>query len=74
MSFKYNKLRGRIVEVFGTQSKFADEIAQSEQIITAKLAGRSSFTQDNIVTWCQALDIDQADIGSYFFTREVSNG
>ena len=72
MVFRYNKLRGRIVEVFGSQSKFAEEIGQSEQNITAKLAGRSSFTQDNIVTWCQALNIDQADIGSYFFTREVS--
>ena len=72
MVFRYNKLRGRIVEVFGSQSKFAEEIGQSEQNITAKLAGRSSFTQDNIVTWCQALNIDQADICSYFFTREVS--
>jgi transcriptional regulator with XRE-family HTH domain len=74
MSFRYNKLRGKIVEVFGSQAKFAEEIGQSEQNITAKLAGRSSFTQDNIVTWCQALNIDQADIGSYFFTREVSKG
>lgn len=72
MVFRYNKLRGRIVEIFGSQSRFAEEIGQSEQNITAKLAGRSSFTQDNIVTWCQALNIDQADIGSYFFTREVS--
>lgn len=71
MSFRYNKLRGRIVEIFGSQAKFADKIGQSEQIITAKLSGRSSFTQENIVSWCQALDIDQNDIGSYFFTQEV---
>ena len=69
MSFKYNKLRGRIIEIFGSQAKFAEKIGQSEQIVTAKLAGRSSFTQDNIVTWSEALDIDQNDIGSYFFAR-----
>ena len=74
MVFRYNKLRGRIVEVFGSQAKFAEDIGQSEQIITAKLAGRSSFTQDNIITWSRALNIDQADIGSYFFTQEVSKG
>lgn len=74
MVFKYNKLRGRIVEVYGSQSKFSEIIGQSEQNITAKLAGRSSFTQDNIVTWCKALNIDQADIGNYFFTLEVSKG
>ena len=71
MSFRYNKLRGRIVEIFGSQAKFAEKIGLSEQIITAKLAGRSSFTQENIVSWCQALDIDQNDIGSYFFTQNV---
>ena len=74
MVFRYNKLRGRIVEVCGSQAKFAEKIGQSEQNVTAKLAGRSSFTQDNIITWCRALDIDQSDIGSYFFAHEVSNG
>ena len=74
MIFRYNKLRGKIVEVYGSQSRFAEEIGQSEQNITAKLAGRSSFTQDNIVTWCKALNIDQADIGKYFFSLEVSKG
>ena len=74
MVFKYNKLRGRIVEVYGSQSKFAEIIGQSEQNITAKLAGRSSFTQENIITWCKALNIDPEDIGNYFFTLEVSKG
>ncbi len=69
MSFRYNKLRGRIVEMFGSQAEFARKIGQSEQIITAKLAGKSSFTQDNIIAWSEALDIDQNDIGSYFFAR-----
>lgn len=73
MVFRYNKLRGRIVEVCGSQAKFAEKIGLSEQIVTAKLAGRSSFTQDNIIAWCRALDIDQSDIGDYFFSREVSN-
>jgi len=69
MGFKYNKLRGRIVEVFGTQAEFSKHIGQSEQIITAKLKGRSKFTQDNIISWSEALNIDQSDIGSYFFAR-----
>lgn len=73
MSFQYNKLRGRIVEIFGSQAKFADVVGQSEQIITAKLSGRSSFTQDNIITWSRALNIDQNEIGNYFFTQKLSN-
>jgi len=74
MSFRYNKLRGKIVEVYGSQAKFSDKIGLSEQIITAKLQGRSSFTQENIIAWAQALNIDQNDIGEYFFTFEPSNG
>ena len=69
MSFKYNKLRGRIVEICGTQTEFAKKVGQSEQIITAKLAGRSSFTQENIMAWSEVLNIDQKDIGSYFFAQ-----
>ncbi len=69
MAFKYNKLKGKIVEVFGTQADFSKRIKLSEQSITAKLAGRSRFSQDDIITWCEALDIDQNDIGLYFFTR-----
>ena len=74
MSFQYNKLRGRIIEIFGSQSKFASVVGQSEQIITAKLSGKSSFTQDNIIAWSNALNIDQNEIGSYFFTQKLSKG
>ena len=69
MSFKYNKLRGRIVEIFGSQALFSKKIGLSEQSVTAKLAGRSMFSQSDIITWCNALDIDQNDIGLYFFTH-----
>jgi hypothetical protein len=69
MSFRYNKLRGRIVEICGTQGKFAKELGQTEQLVTAKLAGRSSFSQGDIIRWSQILDIDQNDIGSYFFAQ-----
>lgn len=69
MNFTYNKLKGRIVEIFGSQSLFSKRIGLSEQSITAKLAGRSKFSQDDIITWCDALGIDQNDIGLYFFTR-----
>lgn len=71
MSFTYNKLRGRIVEICGTQSEFAKRVGQSEQIISAKLSGNSAFTQDNIIAWSNVLDIDQNDIGNYFFTQKL---
>lgn len=74
MSFMYNKLRGKIIEVFGSQSKFAAEIGLSEQSVTAKLAGRTRFSQEDIIFWSEKLKIDQNDIGVYFFAQELSNG
>ncbi len=74
MSFQYNKLRGRIVEICGSQAEFAKRVGQSEQIVSAKLSGNSAFTQENIIAWCTVLDIDQNDIGNYFFSPKLSNG
>ena len=72
MDLSYNKLRGRIVEICGSQSEFAKRVGQSEQIVSAKLSGNSSFTQENIINWCDVLDIDQSDIGNYFFAKKHS--
>nr|DAF98342.1 MAG TPA: Protein of unknown function (DUF739) [Siphoviridae sp. ctnNB1] len=64
---KYNKLRGKIVEVYGSQKCFSNEIKLSEQSITAKLNGRSDFSQSDILRWSNALNITQKEIGIYFF-------
>ncbi len=68
----YAKLRGRIVEVYGSQAKFADVLGVSQQIITAKLNGSSQFTQQNIISWANALGIDADNIGAYFFADKLS--
>lgn len=69
----YSKLRGRITEIFGSQSKFSKEIGLSEQSITAKLNKRSMFTQNDIIKWSLALRINTADIGLYFFNQDFQN-
>lgn len=69
MAFNYNKLRGRIIEICGSQSEFAKLIGVSEQTITAKLNGRSSFSQEDILKWSEVLKIDQTEIGIYFFAH-----
>ena len=72
MGFLYSKLRGRIVEVYGSQKEFSKNIGLSEQSITAKLNGRSDFSQDDIIRWSNALQIGLCDIGTYFFNQELS--
>ena len=72
MGIGYPKLRGRIVEKYGSQMEFASEIGKTEQTVTAKLNGKSKFTLDDIMEWSKALELSEADVGTYFFATELS--
>lgn len=71
MAFDYSKLRGRIIEKYGSCRRFAREIGASEQIVSLKLRGERGFTQADIKVWAEALDIDSSEYGTYFFTLVV---
>lgn len=66
-----NKIKGRIVEMFGSQRDFAKAIGKSEQTVTKKLNNASQFSLDDITEWCNALGIKQDEVGSYFFANEL---
>lgn len=54
MAFNYNKLRGRIVEIFNTQSNFASAMGWSERILALKMNGMCSWKQIDI---CKAIQL-----------------
>lgn len=64
---KYNKLRGRIIEKFGTIEKFADALGITRITVSNKLNDKSNFSRDDIILWASALEVSQDNIGSYFF-------
>jgi len=68
---EYNKLRGRIIEKFGTIEKFADFLDKSRITVSNKLNGKSNFSRDDIIFWSSALEISQDEIGSYFFEESL---
>lgn len=68
MSFGYNALRGRIVEKFGTQVRFAERLGISATALSAKMNCKTEFSQEDIEKWRSLLGIEKADIGHYFFT------
>ena len=72
MSQKNLELKGRIIQKYGSQGRFAKHLGKTEQTITAKLNGRSQFSRDDILTWCNALEITPDDVGRYFFAQELS--
>lgn len=71
MAFNYNKLKGRIVEKYGTQTKFAEAFDVSENTMSLKLNNKVRFTSDDIVKAVDMLGIPPEEVGLYFFTQEV---
>lgn len=73
MAYDYSKLAGKIVEVFGTQGKFAEAMGISEHTISQKMSNKVHFKQPDITKACSLLGIADADIPAYFFTLQVQN-
>lgn len=70
MSFNYSKLLGRIVEICGTQAKFAEAMSLSERTVSLKLNNKISWRQNEIEQACKVLDIPYREIPAYFFAAK----
>lgn len=68
MPYGYNKLKGKIVEVFGNQGNFAEKIGLSENSVSRKLNCKTGFSQADMVKWGNILGISQEEYADYFFT------
>lgn len=68
MAFNYSKLNGRIVEICGTQGKFAEMMGLSERTISLKLNNKISWKQSEIQKAMSVLNLKVDDVQAYFFT------
>lgn len=73
MSYDYSKLNGRIVELCGTQARFADKMGLSERSVSMKLNNKLPFKQPEIQKALDVLHLTPMDIGTYFFTTKVQS-
>lgn len=73
MSFDYSKLRGRIVEKYGTLEAFASAVNLSNHTISKYINNKIPWKQTNIEAAVRALDIPPEEISAYFFTPNVQN-
>ena len=67
MATKYQKLRGRIVEKFGTQEAFCKELGISSVTMSSRMTGKTGFTYNDIIEWSSLLDIPTEEIGEFFY-------
>lgn len=73
MSYNYSALLGKIVEVFGTQAKFAEALGVSEHTVSLRLNGKRQWKQEEILRASSLLHLPKEEIAYYFFTLKVQN-
>lgn len=66
-AMNYRKLRGRIVEILGSQSVFARKMGLSETSMSKKMRGTIPWKQSEMLHAAEILDFPETDIGLYFF-------
>lgn len=66
-----SKLRGRIIEKFGSQTEFCKAAKRSISFVSQYLNGHIDLDQQTIEVWARLLDIAFKDIPVYFFKKKV---
>ncbi len=69
--YNYHKLKTKIKELYRTQYNFANAINLSPSSISKKLNNINYFTQQEIKTIIELLQITPEEINLYFFNTEV---
>ena len=65
MAFDFNKLRGRIVEKYGSQTEFAKAMNWSERTLSKKINGKISWKQTDICAAIKLLELSEDDIQQF---------
>ena len=73
MAYEYetSKLRGRIVEKFGTVDAFSQAASLTRASISDYLNGKKYLNQKDMYEWIKLLEIDKSEIFDYFFAQKV---
>ena len=70
-NYDTSKLRGRMIEKFGSQTRFCEVTKNSMSFVSQYLNGKTDLDQPTIDKWANLLEIDLPDIPIYFFTKKV---
>lgn len=66
------KLRGRIVEKYGSLSSFTKAVGISNTAMSKKMNCKAGISQNDVALWCELLDIRDDEIGAYFYAQKVN--
>nr|DAS67785.1 MAG TPA: Protein of unknown function (DUF739) [Caudoviricetes sp.] len=72
--YNFDKLKGKIKEIFGTQNDFAEAMEMAPNTLSSKLNNQSDFSSTEISKAVDLLKIKSAEEAwKIFFTKEVEN-
>ena len=57
------KLKGRIIQLYGTQADFSTKIKKSEAVVSRIIRGRRTLSKDEQKVWAKALKCRPKDLG-----------
>lgn len=69
----FNKLKGKMIEKFGSQKAFAKAAGISIGCLSYKMNGKRTITYADIVKWSNLLEIEQNEIAAIFFDKNVQS-
>lgn len=67
--YETSKLRGRIVEKYGSLMEFSKAAKCSYSFLSQYMSGKKTLKQPMMERWIELLDIDSPDIKAYFFAH-----
>ena len=71
MGYDYSKLKGKIREVYETHSAFAEAMGMGKTTLSLKLNNKAEWTQAEMATAMDLLNIPPTSVRTYFFTHIV---
>ena len=66
----YAKLKGKIKELYGTQSAFAEAMGMDNATLSLKLNNKTPWKDEEIEKACGLLNIPIEQVHVYFFCKE----
>jgi hypothetical protein len=66
--YDYSKLKGKIIEKYGTITNYSKAINMNYYSLISKLSNKHYFTQNEIKIQSTLLGFKDDEIGSYFYT------
>lgn len=74
MKYNFDKLKGKIKEVFNTQNDFAEAMKMAPNTLSAKLNNQFDFSSNEISKAVDLLNIQTGEEAwNIFFTKQVEN-